>query len=185
MLFYTLSYCYSTETFGAPSRIRTCTEYTLNVLPLLLGYRSFWNWSSWQVTILRPSVINRELYLWATGGLKIGRADGCCPHSISRSTGECQCCLTSALFEIGIPTRGRTGYFAVKGRCYSLPLTTGTFKFTLLLYRISLNWSLPWGLHPLNTAYETVRDPYLPRAFWNWLPLLDSNQDYLSQSQVC
>ena len=30
--------------------------------------------------------------------IKIGRADGCCPHSISRSTGECQCCLTSALF---------------------------------------------------------------------------------------
>lgn len=30
-----------------------------------------------------------------------GRADGCCPHSISRSTGECQCCLTSALLEIG------------------------------------------------------------------------------------
>lgn len=28
------------------------------------------------------------------------------------------------------------------------------------------NWSLPWGLHPLDTAYETVRDPYLPRAFW-------------------
>lgn len=31
----------------------------------------YWNWSSWQVTILRPSVINRELYLWATRGLKI------------------------------------------------------------------------------------------------------------------
>ena len=42
----------------------------------------------------------------------------------------------------------------------------GPCSICLLLPPPHLNWLLPWGLHPLSTAYETVRDPYLPRAFW-------------------
>ena len=50
---------------GAPSRICTRTECVLSALPLLLGYRSFWNWWAWRE--LHPqgsSILSRAVLLF-------------------------------------------------------------------------------------------------------------------------
>lgn len=105
----------------------------------------YWNWSSWQVTILRPSVINRELYLWATRGLKLAEPMGAAPTLYLARQASVNAVWLRLYFEIGNPGRLRSVVISLKAR-----------RFTINLQgHLKLFWH---GLRDSNPHYIRERD---------------------------
>ena len=75
--------------------------------------------------------------VWLRLYLKLATQDGYAPSSSRWKRGDLLLIYRVIWNCFGIPTRGRTGYFAVKGRCYSLPLTTGTFWNSISMREIT------------------------------------------------